>query len=153
MGYQNSQRSFVHYFCFLNYTYERDHVALVFLLFCLALYSLNPSMLLQMARFHSFYGWIIFHCVCIYHIFFTPQIETLCFHNLAIVNNAAINTGVHISFWLLTIQDKLAVTREEVVRGWVHRWRGLSIHLSFIMMSTEQCTEPLKHDIAHLNWN
>ena len=56
MGYQNSQRSFDHYFCFLNCTYERDHVALVFLLFCLALYSLNPSMLLQMARFHSFYG-------------------------------------------------------------------------------------------------
>ena len=32
--------------------------------------SLGLSMLLQMALFHSFNGWVIFHCVYMYHIFF-----------------------------------------------------------------------------------
>ena len=30
---------------------------------------ISPSMLLQMAIFPSFYGWVIFTCGCIYHIF------------------------------------------------------------------------------------
>ena len=55
----------------------------------------------KMAIFHYFYGFIIFYCVFIYT---TPSLpinllmETGYFYILAIVNDAPINTEVHICF-------------------------------------------------------
>ena len=66
-------------------------------------------MLLQMALFHSFL-WLssiplcdvcVCVCVCVYHIFFiysSVDGHLVCFHVLAIVNSAAMNIGVHVSF-------------------------------------------------------
>ena len=62
-------------------------------------------MLLQMALFHSFYGWVVVYCVYIYicHIFFIHSSvsgQLGCFHVLAVVSCDAMNIGVHVSFWI-----------------------------------------------------
>jgi len=54
--------------------------------------------------FHSFYGWVIFHCICMYHIFYIHSSvngHIGCSHVLAIVNSAAVNIGVHVSFQIM----------------------------------------------------
>ena len=56
-----------------------------------------------MVKFHSFYAWVIFHCIHTYHIFFIHSFvdgHLGCFHTLAILNNASVKTGVHVSFWI-----------------------------------------------------
>ena len=64
-------------------------------------------MLLQMALFHSFL-WLsnipLYICtiiplyICIFFIYFSVYGYLGCFHVLAIVNSAAVNTGVRVSF-------------------------------------------------------
>ena len=47
------------------------------------------------------YGWVTFHCVYIYHVFFIHSAadgNLGCLHVLAIVNNAAMDIEVHVSF-------------------------------------------------------
>ena len=59
-------------------------------------------MLLQLALFHSFL-WLsntrvcVCVCVCIPHLYSFVDGRLDCFHVLAIVNDAAMNIGVHLS--------------------------------------------------------
>ena len=41
--------------------------------------------------------------VYMYHIFFIHSSVSGCVHDLAIVNSAAMNTGVHVSFWITVL--------------------------------------------------
>ena len=48
-----------------------------------------------------FYGLVVFHCVYIHHIFLiqlSVDGHVGCFHVLAVVNRAAVNMWVHVSF-------------------------------------------------------
>ena len=59
-------------------------------LFHLNEYPIHPHILLEMARFHYFYGWVVFHCI--YGIEYIINSSTDghigCFQILAVVNNS-----------------------------------------------------------------
>ena len=64
-------------------------------------------MLLKMAEFHSFYGWLIFQCMYSTFSLSFHSCGHLGFHVLAIISNATVNKGVGIfEFVFLYAPDK-----------------------------------------------
>ena len=60
-------------------------------------------MLLQIALFHPLLWLSMFHCVHIPHLFIHSPVSgyLFCVHVLAVVNSAALNTGVGVSFQII----------------------------------------------------
>jgi len=53
-----------------------------------------------------FYGWVIFHYVYVHHILFihwSVDGHVGCFHVSVIINSAAVNIGVHVSFGIMVL--------------------------------------------------
>ena len=57
-----------------------------------------------MALSQSFYAWVIFHCIYVLHLCwwtFSVDGHFGCLHVLTVVNSTAMNTGVHVPFWIM----------------------------------------------------
>ena len=106
-------------FCFVNmficvifYVDIHDdiiwHLSFSFWLTLLSM-KISRSMLLPVALLHSFYGWVVFCCVCVacvYHIFFIHSSvhgHLGCFHILANISSVSMNIMVHVSFWIIVL--------------------------------------------------
>ena len=62
--------------------------------------SLSPSVVLQMALFHSFYGWIIFHCVYKLHLL-KPFVSWWILSLIPCLGYGKQWFNEHISFWIM----------------------------------------------------
>ena len=94
--------SYVCLFCFLDFTYKWNYTIFVVLwLISLSIILSRSIYVVANGKISFFFMDKKYSIVCIYHIFFIhSSVGHLgCSHILAIVNNVAVNIGVHICFW------------------------------------------------------
>ena len=56
-----------------------------------------------------FYGWVIFHCIYAHIFFIHSSVDghLECLYVLVIVDSAAMNIGVHVSFWIMIFSGSM----------------------------------------------
>ena len=98
---------YIHQFVVFNILLISDIIQ--YLSFSIWLISLNIIALqvhpcvCKWQNFVLFYDWIVFHFVCMYHIFFiysSVDGHLGWFHTLAIISYAVMNLRIHIFFWI-----------------------------------------------------
>ena len=88
---------------FLDSTYKSYPTEFVFL--CLTYFTYHNALQVHSCcckwqHFILFYGWIVFHCVCVCVSIISSSVNGHlgCIHIL--VNNASVNIGIYMSFWI-----------------------------------------------------
>ena len=89
---------------FFQIPYICANIQYLFFSFWLTSLYITSSRFIHLTRMdsNSFFLWL--SNIYMYHIFFihsSVSRHLTCFHVLAIVNSAAVNIGVHVSFWIV----------------------------------------------------
>ena len=101
--------------CVHLYHFSRCHMYVLIYYICVSLsyllhsvwQTVGPSVSPQMTQFHFFfYGWVMPHCMEVPHLLYSFVYGCFsCYHILAVVNCAAVNIGVHVSFWIMVLKN------------------------------------------------
>ena len=102
------------------------------------------------------HGWIVFPCICMYHIFFicsSVDGHVGCLHFLAVVNSAAVNVVVHVSFQIMVfprylLRSGIARSYDSSIFSFLRNLRNCSalwLYSLYIPSNNVDFPYPLQH--------